>query len=75
MQSIHSNKQNKILQKISKTEINQLAGKYVLPDKMVIVVVGDKAKVYDSIVKLGYKVTELMADGRPIDWNLKSKSK
>lgn len=57
--------QNKILSTITPAEINQLAAKYLDPNKMIILVVGDKAKNYTALQKLGYPIVELDADGKP----------
>jgi zinc protease len=57
--------QNKILSTITTTEINQLASKYLKTDNMVILVVGDKAKILPGLQKLGYPIVELDADGKP----------
>lgn len=58
--------QNKILTGINNTEINTLAKKYLNTDKMVILVVGDKAKVLPGLQKLGYPIVELDADGKTL---------
>jgi zinc protease len=57
--------QNKILSTITPAEINSLASKYLNPDNMVILVVGDKARIYPGLQKLGYPIVELDADGKP----------
>ncbi|AMR32915.1 peptidase M16 [Mucilaginibacter sp. PAMC 26640] len=57
--------QNKILQNITPAEINKLASKYLNTDNMVILVVGDKAKILPGLQKLGYPIVELDADGKP----------
>ncbi|OOQ61712.1 M16 family metallopeptidase [Mucilaginibacter pedocola] len=57
--------QNKILANITPAEVNQLAAKYLDTDKMVILVVGDKAKILPGLQKLGYPIVELDADGKP----------
>ncbi|OFY85873.1 MAG: peptidase M16 [Bacteroidetes bacterium RIFCSPLOWO2_12_FULL_35_15] len=59
-------KQNEILKAITKTEIDALAKKQLPYSKMVILVVGDKAKTFDALSKLGYEVTELDSDGNVI---------
>jgi zinc protease len=56
--------QNKILLTITPAEINQLAAKYLNTDNMVILVVGDKAKVLPGLQKLGYPIVELDNDGK-----------
>jgi len=58
--------QNLILKNLSKSDIDQLAKKHLPYDKMNIVIVGDKAKLYDRLVKLGYEVIELDNDGKPL---------
>jgi zinc protease len=57
--------QNKILTTITPAEINQLANKYLNTDKMVILVVGDKAKILPGLQKLGYPIVELDSDAKP----------
>ncbi len=52
-----------ILKAITKPEIDQLAKKQLPYTKMVIVVVGDKAKIAEGLAKLGYEIIELDADG------------
>ena len=56
-------KQNEVLKNITKQEIDELAKRNLQYDKMVILVVGDKSKVFESLTKLGYEVIELDADG------------
>jgi zinc protease len=60
-------KQNALLGKLTVKDINAMALKY-LPDidKTDVVLVGDKAKVWDGIQKLGYEVVELDKDGNPV---------
>ena len=57
--------QNNIIKTISKQEIDALAKRWINPDKMNILVVGDKAKILESLQKLGYEIIELDADGKP----------
>jgi zinc protease len=59
--------QNKILKSITKPEIDELAKKYIHPDKMNIVLVGDKVRILPGLQKSGYEIVELNADGRPVD--------
>jgi zinc protease len=59
--------QNKILKGMTKAEINRVTAKYVKPEKMNILLVGDKAKILDGVKKLGYDVVELDADGKPVE--------
>jgi zinc protease len=56
-------KQADILKNISKDDINGLIKKYINPDKMYILVVGNKYVVKDKLEKLGYgKVKEIQLD-------------
>jgi zinc protease len=59
-------KQNTILKSITETEINEIAKKRLPYNNMIILVVGDKAKIYDGLLKLGYDVVELDSDGNPL---------
>ena len=44
-----------------------MAKKMLHPEKMNILLVGDKAKIYDGVKKLGYEVIELDADGKKVE--------
>ncbi len=59
--------QNKILQHITKPEIDALAKKWINPDKLNIVLVGDKARILPGLQKTGYDIVELNTDGKPVD--------
>ncbi|MGQ0738122.1 MAG: M16 family metallopeptidase [Bacteroidota bacterium] len=59
--------QNKILANLTKKEVDAVAKKMLNPDKMNILLVGDKAKIYDGVKKLGYEVVELDADGKKLE--------
>jgi len=59
--------QNKILAKLTKQEVDAVAKKMLNPDKMNILLVGDKAKIVDSVRKLGYDVIELDAEGKKME--------
>jgi len=59
-------KQNAILSGLTKNDIDALAKRYLPLDKMIIVVVGDKASNMDKVKALGYEVIELDVDGNPI---------
>jgi zinc protease len=52
-------RQTKILNAITETEINALAKKHLPYTKMIIVVVGDKAGVYEKLKKLPYDLVEV----------------
>ena len=58
--------QAKILQGMTKEELMRVSQKYVQPEKMNVLLVGDKAKIIDGVKKLGYEVVELDADGKPV---------
>ncbi|MBK0381040.1 M16 family metallopeptidase [Mucilaginibacter segetis] len=58
--------QSSILNNITSTEINQLAKKYLDTDHMIILVVGDKARILPGLQQLGYPIIELDVDGKPI---------
>lgn len=58
--------QNKILKAMTKAEINKVTQKYVQPDKMNILLVGDKAKIIEGVKKLGYEIIEVDADGKKL---------
>jgi zinc protease len=59
--------QNKILQKITKPEIDALAKKYIHPEKMNIVLVGDKVRILPGLQKTGYEIVELNTDGKAVE--------
>ena len=59
--------QNKILQKITKPEIDALAKKYIHPEKMNIVLVGDKVRILPGLQKMGYEIVELNSDGKVVE--------
>ncbi len=55
--------QNKILAGMSKSDFDALAAKYVDPKDMIMVIVGDKATVFEDVKALGYPIVELDEDG------------
>lgn len=59
--------QNKILASITKKEVDAFAKKMLNPDKMNVLLVGDKTKIYDGVKKLGYEIIELDADGKKVE--------
>ncbi len=59
--------QNKILAKLTKAEVDAVAKKMLNPEKMNILLVGDKAKILEGVKKLGYDIIELDVDGKPIE--------
>ena len=58
--------QAKILQGMTKEELDRITKKYVQPDKMNVLLVGDKAKIIDGVKKLGYEIVEVDVDGKPV---------
>ena len=59
--------QTVILKNIRKEEINMLA-KTMLPyNKMIVVVVGDKASNFEKVKKLGYEVVEIDINGKIVN--------
>lgn len=59
-------KQEEILEKISKAEINALAKKYLPYNKVAIVIVGDKEKQLEKVKALGYDVVEIDVNGKSV---------
>lgn len=59
--------QNKILANLTKKQVDEIAKKYLSPEKMNILLVGDKAKIMEGIKKLGYEIVEMDADGKVIE--------
>ena len=59
--------QNKILQASKPEELKATANKYIKPEQMNILLVGDKATILDNVKKLGYEVVELDADGNKLE--------
>jgi zinc protease len=51
-------RQNSILQQITKGEIDAYAKRYLPVEKMVVVVVGDRSKVFEPLKRLGYEIVE-----------------
>lgn len=58
--------QAEIISSISREKINQLAEAHLPIDEMLILVVGDKAVIGDSLRELGYPVVELDGAGQPL---------
>ena len=62
--------QNELLEKLSIDEVNKLATRYAPNlEKVNIVLVGDKAKVWDKVQRLGYDMVELDKEGNPVNAN------
>ncbi len=63
----YTEKQSRILENLTRDEINALAAGW-LPDenKLVILLVGDKARVLGKVKEKGFDVVELDREGRPV---------
>lgn len=59
--------QNKILASLTKQQVNAVAKKMLNPEKMNILLVGDKAKIMEGVKKLGYEIVELDTDGKKVE--------
>ncbi len=59
--------QAKIIKAITKKDIDALAKKWIQPDKLNMLLVGDKAKILPGLQKMGYKIIELDADGKLVE--------
>jgi len=59
--------QQQILKSMTKKDIDALAKKWIKPDKLNMLLVGDKAKILPGLQKLGYKIIELDADGKIVE--------
>jgi len=59
--------QNKILANMTRAEINAVAKKWLHPERMNILLVGDKAKISEGVKKLGYPIIELDVDGKSVE--------
>ena len=49
---------------MTKKEIDALAKKWINPEKMNMLLVGDKARILAGLQKLGYPIVELDSDGK-----------
>lgn len=65
-------KQNKILNSITESRIDELAKKLLPYDSMRILVVGDKALVKPGLEKLGYQIVEVDERGKIIDYKVEA---
>jgi zinc protease len=63
----YTEQQAKILKSMTKEQMQAMANKYLDPNKMNILLVGDKARILDGVKKLGYEIVELDVDGNPVD--------
>lgn len=63
----YTQKQAEILKSMTPEQLHALAAKYLNPDKINILLVGDKAKILPGVQKLGYEVVELDTEGNKVD--------
>ncbi|MBK6936564.1 MAG: insulinase family protein [Chitinophagaceae bacterium] len=63
----YTDQQNKILAALTKQQVDATAKKLLAPEKMNILLVGDKAKIYEGVKRLGYEIIELDADGKVVE--------
>lgn len=54
-----ADRQNTILQQMTKNEVDMYAKRYLPLEKMVIVVVGDRDNILEPLKKLGYELVEV----------------
>ena len=59
-------RQQEIINQLTVTQINALAEKHLPVEKMIMVVVGDKASIEPSLRELGYNIVELDSEGQPL---------
>jgi zinc protease len=57
--------QSKMLQSMTKKELDALAKKWIQPEKLNMLLVGDKVKILPGLQKMGYPIIELDAEGQP----------
>lgn len=55
--------QNRILANLTKAEVDALAAKWIRPDNMSILLVGDKNKILPGLKRLNYEIVELDVNG------------
>lgn len=58
--------QIKILNGMTRQQMTAIAKKYLHPEKINILLVGDKSKILNGVKKLGYDIVELDADGNAV---------
>ncbi len=63
--------QNRILASMTKKDIDALSKKWLVADKMNILLVGDKARILPGLQKLGYDIVELDIDGNRKNMHIK----
>jgi zinc protease len=63
--------QIKILKNMTKKEMDALAKKWIRPDKLNMLLVGDKVRILPGLQKLGYEIVELNTEGKPAGGEVK----
>jgi len=58
--------QSEIRKSIAKNDMDAIIKRYLNPDKMNIVLVGDKKLILPKLQNLGYEIVELNSDGNPV---------
>ena len=58
--------QSGILKGMTKAQMQSYAKKYLSPEKMNILLVGDKKQILPGLQKLGYEIIELDTDGNVV---------
>ncbi|MEJ7674603.1 MAG: insulinase family protein [Chitinophagaceae bacterium] len=58
--------QSSILKSITKAQMQTYAKKYINPDNMNILLVGDKKQILPGLQKMGYEIVELDTDGNVV---------
>ncbi len=66
LQSDFVRRQQELITNLSAERVDELARTHLPVEGMIILVVGDKAVINDSLVALGYSVVELDVDGNPL---------
>jgi len=59
----YTKQQSKILADLTASDVNKLSAKWINPDKLNILVVGDKEKILPGLKKFPYDIIELDVDG------------
>jgi zinc protease len=59
--------QQALITALTADRVGELARRYLPLEDMIILVVGDKSAIYDSLVALGYPIVELDADADPVN--------
>jgi zinc protease len=55
------------INQVTSEDVNRVANKYLTPDKMSIIIVGDRKSIEPALQSLGYPITILDADGNTIN--------